>query len=302
MNDPKIENVIKTVENDIDKMFMEAAQGRMGKYTSVLSIDSHLPQNTDERNEIINDILEDLKQRIGDYKIKRLPDETLEKKRQMTISKIMEKIEAVYMLAKNNDPRTIHQLATMITLEKKPYDEILIASFLNKKMNIDEWIQVNKSEATKHWNDGEEIKFIWSKKPEGIIIDKFKIGAFFHKDPKSISFGDVIKSGYPYPDLKIFIKNKKSVSSNLSQFHKEAKKKPSIFTHTIYRLPTKDELIEVDSYNLSPDEIVNGFFYTIVGRGILRRDNKNMIIESIKALYKMFPGKYEETLNKAKNL
>jgi len=80
--------------------------------------------------------------------------------------------------------------------------------------------------------------------------------------------------------------------------------KPTIFEKTIYRLPTKEELIEVDSRNLSADEILDGFMYTIVGRGIMRREEKNTIIEAIQTLSNMFPDntKYKEALSKAKDI
>lgn len=82
----------------------------------------------------------------------------------------------------------------------------------------------------------------------------------------------------------------------------QGKGKPSIFLRTIYRVPTKEELIEVDSFNLSPDEIYDGFCYTIVGRGIMMQDKKDTIIESIKMLNEMFPGKYKKALEKAKEI
>ncbi len=77
--------------------------------------------------------------------------------------------------------------------------------------------------------------------------------------------------------------------------------KPNIFTHTIYRIPTKDELLKLNEYNLTSDDIVNGFGYTIIGRGILSTENKNMIIESINFLCELFPHNqtYKEALSKA---
>ena len=75
--------------------------------------------------------------------------------------------------------------------------------------------------------------------------------------------------------------------------------KPSIFSRTIYRLPTKEELMEVVSYDLSPDEIYKGLCYTIVGRGIMRQKEKDTIVESSRLLNRMFPGKYKDVLKKA---
>lgn len=78
--------------------------------------------------------------------------------------------------------------------------------------------------------------------------------------------------------------------------------KPSIFTYTIYRLPTDAELEEINDYDLSADDIVNGFSYTIIGRGIISTKNKQMIIKSIEMLCEKYPDNaiYLEALNKAK--
>jgi hypothetical protein len=84
----------------------------------------------------------------------------------------------------------------------------------------------------------------------------------------------------------------------------EINTKPEIFSHTIYRLPTIDELNELNFHNLSSNEIYNGFCYTIIGKGILSNDNKQMIIDSIKMLCNLFPDNtnYKEALLKAENI
>jgi len=66
--------------------------------------------------------------------------------------------------------------------------------------------------------------------------------------------------------------------------------KPSIFQNTTYRLPSKGDLIDIDSSNLTAEEIFKGFFYTIVGRGILRDPEKKMIIRAIQMLCELFPN------------
>jgi hypothetical protein len=80
--------------------------------------------------------------------------------------------------------------------------------------------------------------------------------------------------------------------------------KPIIFSRTIYRIPTKEELEDVNSYNLNSEEILNGFRYTLVGRGILDNKIKQQIIESIEMLIKLFPDniEYENALEEAKEL
>lgn len=73
------------------------------------------------------------------------------------------------------------------------------------------------------------------------------------------------------------------------------KRKPVIFKETIYRIPTKEELLEVDSFKLNSDEIIKGLSYTIIGRGIKRDKEINMIIKSLKLLVDLFPNNKEYT-------
>jgi hypothetical protein len=68
---------------------------------------------------------------------------------------------------------------------------------------------------------------------------------------------------------------------------------PEIFNKTIYRLPTKEELIDVNNHHLNADEIIKGFTYTIVGKGIKSNENKQLIIKSIKMLSELFPNNQE---------
>lgn len=136
MRDPKSEKTIKDAETAIEKMFMEAAQSRIGKYSSPLMIDSHLPTETDERNKIIHDIVEDLQQRIGDYKNKKLTDEEQERKRQLAIKNISERVDKVCDMAMKNDPRTIHRLPVMIAIGKIPFDEIIVGSIIKEKLGF----------------------------------------------------------------------------------------------------------------------------------------------------------------------
>lgn len=85
---------------------------------------------------------------------------------------------------------------------------------------------------------------------------------------------------------------------------KTASVKPSIFCRTTYRRPTDKDLIEVDRSNLLPEEIVNGFYYTIVGRGFLDSSKKQMIVESINRLMLISPNNrnYKTALVDAKKL
>jgi hypothetical protein len=64
---------------------------------------------------------------------------------------------------------------------------------------------------------------------------------------------------------------------------------PSIFTHTIYRMPTDEELEEFGKFELDADEIIKGFSYTMIGRGRKNPTNRKLISDSIKRLTEMFP-------------
>ena len=134
MRDPKSENTVKNVMDDIEKMFMEIAQKVVGKYSSPVMIDSHLPKDDKERNTVINSILKELKKRIQTYKNKKISDEGQERKRQLAIDAISKKVERVIGMAKKNDSRTIYQLPTMVFIEKVPFDEIVVSSIIKEKL------------------------------------------------------------------------------------------------------------------------------------------------------------------------
>lgn len=80
-------------------------------------------------------------------------------------------------------------------------------------------------------------------------------------------------------------------------------KKPSIFRSTYYALPTEEQLNEFGDYpDLTSDEIVDGFGYTIIGRGMNSPENKQKIIQSIEMLIEKYPDRktYKEALEKVR--
>jgi len=94
---------------------------------------------------------------------------------------------------------------------------------------------------------------------------------------------------------------------NINNFLNESSNfnnKPDFFKATHYRLPNEKELIDINSFNLNADEILNGFYYNIVGRGILSLENKNKIIESIQLLVNMYSDniEYKKALEESKAL
>lgn len=60
--------------------------------------------------------------------------------------------------------------------------------------------------------------------------------------------------------------------------------KPYFFKQTYYRLPNSEELNDIINHKLTAKQVLDGFKYTIVGRGIMNSKNKDMIIQSIKKL------------------
>lgn len=74
-------------------------------------------------------------------------------------------------------------------------------------------------------------------------------------------------------------------------------KLPKIFTYTKYALPSDEDLQDIHRHNLTVEQIINGFGYTIIGRGIKNDENKKMIYDSIKMLYDKYPNDvYKEAL------
>jgi len=99
--------------------------------------------------------------------------------------------------------------------------------------------------------------------------------------------------------MKLFNFDEFLNESTLWDDHKEL---PSIFNQTIYRLPTAEELKEFEKFNLTGREVVQGFNYTIVGRGIKSPKSRQMIIDSIQSLCEMYPDnkEYKAALTEAK--
>lgn len=71
-----------------------------------------------------------------------------------------------------------------------------------------------------------------------------------------------------------------------------SKELPSIFMRTIYRMPLDEELVEVHSFDLNSEQILAGFSYTIIGRGIKDSQNIKMIVDSINKLCEMYPDNH----------
>ena len=79
-------------------------------------------------------------------------------------------------------------------------------------------------------------------------------------------------------------------------------KKPSFFRGTKYRDPSDEELREINESNVNSNELLQGLGYAIIGRGIERQKEKDMIINAIERLLSLQPDneQYKIALKEAK--
>lgn len=77
--------------------------------------------------------------------------------------------------------------------------------------------------------------------------------------------------------LPYYMKSPKNVYESINT-------KPDFFKQTYYRLPNSEELNDINNHNLTAKQVLDGFKYTIVGRGMMNSKNKDMIIQSIEKL------------------
>lgn len=94
--------------------------------------------------------------------------------------------------------------------------------------------------------------------------------------------------------------NESLSNNNETIWDKYGENLPSIFKRTIYRIPSTEELNEVNKFNLTPKDIIDGMNYTIVGRGINNQENKIKILSSIVSLSEMYPD--NTTYKKAREI
>ena len=78
-----------------------------------------------------------------------------------------------------------------------------------------------------------------------------------------------------------------------------------IFTSTLYRIPTDQELKKFEQFpTMTSKEVLSEFQYIIIGKGILNEKHKHTIIECISKLIKLYPENkaYKEALELASKL
>jgi len=104
----------------------------------------------------------------------------------------------------------------------------------------------------------------------------------------------------PQEELK---QQEEKEKQQMKELAEKMKNLPKMFQRTHYRLPNDEDLEDIDKHNLTADEIVNGFYYTIVGKGMESKDNVDKIIEAIKLLIKKYPKDvYKNALDIAKQI
>jgi hypothetical protein len=69
--------------------------------------------------------------------------------------------------------------------------------------------------------------------------------------------------------------------------------KPDFFSKTWYCNPTDEQLKDINTYNFPAKNIINGFHYSLVGRGFMNNDTKVKIINGITRLCTMYPENNE---------
>lgn len=164
-------------------------------------------------------------------------------------------------------------------ITKKEKEDITLEIIKEMKKDIEKLVEV---EVLKQLNGNKNSK---STKAVKEIVSKSMVNLFRTLFNRSSMWSNTLEEN-----------NKVGLNEN---DNKDAIK-PKIFQQTIYRMPTTDELIELNTHinNLTPQDIYNGFGYTMIGRGIKNDKNKKQIVDSIKELIKMFPdeNKYKEAL------
>jgi len=118
---------------------------------------------------------------------------------------------------------------------------------------------------------------------------------------KNLIINDVIKESRIYNPVELTKIDKQKIANNFRKYKLAyntkpdgSRDKPVIFTYTTYRLPTDEELEEFKLFpNLIAKDIVNGFYYTIVGKSIENQEHTKMVKDSIKLLINKYPDNEE---------
>ena len=155
-----------------------------------------------------------------------------------------------------------------------------------------------KLDRFKNMNENREMYFISDRKiteeeQKYTIIEKL-----------SQNWSEKLKQDYLVPRslYRYSLDELKEIEKFYLKSESDTNNKPKIFTETKYDLPEEEDLVDINNFDLSADDIINGFGYTIIGRGIKDDKKIKMIIDSIKLLCEKYPQNeiYKEALKKYK--
>jgi hypothetical protein len=92
-------------------------------------------------------------------------------------------------------------------------------------------------------------------------------------------------------EMEIVSQKRQPVASSKKETIDEDKNwhKPEFFSRTFYSEPTDEQLKDINLSGLSTKDIINGFGYSIIGRGVFGKEPKDTIIKSIERLCNMYP-------------
>lgn len=135
---------------------------------------------------------------------------------------------------------------------------------------------VNLYNESIHWlsREEEDLNDSLGVKGRWYLNGVYKQVFDFEKDKEKIK--NIIKNK-KIDYMPYFLKSPKNVYESINT-------KPDFFKQTYYRLPNSEELNDINNHILTAKQVLDGFKYTIVGRGMITLKNKDMIIQSIEKL------------------
>jgi len=138
----------------------------------------------------------------------------------------------------------------------------------------------------------------------GIKIDGHMLNLYFYRN---IGFKCTNNFQEKYGSLPIcnYIEKTLNQIYKSESVNKKRTEFPFIFNSTLYRIPTNEELNEFEKYpDLSSKQVLDEFYYIIVGKGMLDSKNKKMIIECVQKLIDLYPedNRYKGSLRLAMEL
>ena len=148
--------------------------------------------------------------------------------------------------------------------------------------------------------DNDQLEYLLSN---GVNLDGRKINLYFYKNAGFKCDNNFVEQIGHLPVCNL-------IEKTLNTVYKSADKPkrtefPYIFQYTLYRIPTKAELMEFEHYpELTPEEILHEISWTLIGKGMLDNRIKNQICDTIQKLIDFYPQdiRYKEAFLLAKGM